>query len=254
MGPVGCLECRMTGFYGRIDLGNAAGPAAVLSERSRAIITFALCGFANFSSIAIQIGGIGGLAPEHRGDLARFGLRAVLGYLEGRRVVDLAGELDDPLAEVGLHDLHAGGHAHCRTCAQMCHDCAAACRAALVVLNDEINALDGKLPGLQRAVIDRLLSFTPFQGSPAEAWFGALSQAGPTNGSVAIRTISQAAAAVRTASEASHQERLAAGQSVTVAGLTYTTTAAATAATAGAMCWTCGRRAAGHRWPISSAS
>jgi CNT family concentrative nucleoside transporter len=38
-----------------------------------------LCGFANFSSIAIQIGGIGGLAPNRRADLARFGLRAVLG-------------------------------------------------------------------------------------------------------------------------------------------------------------------------------
>jgi NTE family protein len=37
-------------------------------------------------------------------------------------------------------------------------------------------SLDGKLPGLQRAVLDRLLSFTPFQGSPAEAWFGALSR------------------------------------------------------------------------------
>jgi NTE family protein len=37
-------------------------------------------------------------------------------------------------------------------------------------------SLDGNLPGLQRAVFDRLLSFTPFQGSPAEAWFGALSR------------------------------------------------------------------------------
>ena len=61
-------------FVAFIDLG-ALQPGA-LSERSRAIVTFALCGFANFSSIAIQIGGIGGLAPERRGDLARFGLRA----------------------------------------------------------------------------------------------------------------------------------------------------------------------------------
>ena len=37
-------------------------------------------------------------------------------------------------------------------------------------------SLDGKFPGLQRAVLDRLLSFTPFQGSPADAWFGALSR------------------------------------------------------------------------------
>ena len=50
-----------------------------ISEHSRLILTYALCGFANFASIAIQIGGIGGLAPERRADLARFGLRAVLG-------------------------------------------------------------------------------------------------------------------------------------------------------------------------------
>ncbi len=50
-----------------------------LTDHGRLIATYALCGFANFSSIAIQIGGIGGLAPERRGDLARFGLRAVLG-------------------------------------------------------------------------------------------------------------------------------------------------------------------------------
>lgn len=51
----------------------------LISEHSRIIATYALCGFANFSSIAIQIGGIGGLAPSRRADLARFGLRAVLG-------------------------------------------------------------------------------------------------------------------------------------------------------------------------------
>ena len=50
-----------------------------LSDEGRLIATYALCGFANFSSIAIQIGGIGGLAPDRRQDLARFGLRAVLG-------------------------------------------------------------------------------------------------------------------------------------------------------------------------------
>jgi CNT family concentrative nucleoside transporter len=54
------------------------GPGAI-SEHSRLILTYALCGFANFASIAIQIGGIGSLAPERRSDLARFGLRAVLG-------------------------------------------------------------------------------------------------------------------------------------------------------------------------------
>ena len=50
-----------------------------LSPKALLISTYALCGFANFSSIAIQIGGIGGLAPERKSDLARLGLRAVLG-------------------------------------------------------------------------------------------------------------------------------------------------------------------------------
>ena len=43
------------------------------------LMTYALCGFANFSSIGIQLGGIGGIAPERRGDLAKLGLRAMLG-------------------------------------------------------------------------------------------------------------------------------------------------------------------------------
>jgi CNT family concentrative nucleoside transporter len=50
-----------------------------LTPRSFTICTYALCGFANFSSIAIQIGGIGALAPERRHDLARLGLRAMFG-------------------------------------------------------------------------------------------------------------------------------------------------------------------------------
>jgi CNT family concentrative nucleoside transporter len=49
-----------------------------LDPRTFAIATFALCGFANFSSIGIQIGGIGALAPEQRSQLARFGIRAML--------------------------------------------------------------------------------------------------------------------------------------------------------------------------------
>ena len=51
---------------------------AALSARSFTIATFALCGFANLSSIGIQIGGIGALAPNRRNDLARLGLRAML--------------------------------------------------------------------------------------------------------------------------------------------------------------------------------
>ena len=53
--------------------------AQQISERSRIILTYALCGFANFSSIGSQLGGIGGIAPNRRGDLARLGLRAMLG-------------------------------------------------------------------------------------------------------------------------------------------------------------------------------
>jgi CNT family concentrative nucleoside transporter len=51
---------------------------SALDPRSFTIATFALCGFANFSSIGIQIGGIGALAPTRRHDLARLGLRAML--------------------------------------------------------------------------------------------------------------------------------------------------------------------------------
>ncbi len=54
---------------------------AQLDPRSFILATYALCGFANFSSIAIQIGGIGALAPERRSDLARLGLRAMVGGL-----------------------------------------------------------------------------------------------------------------------------------------------------------------------------
>jgi hypothetical protein len=64
-------------FVGYFTLANhvAANPGA-LDQRSITLASYALCGFANFSSIAIQIGGIGALAPERRGDLAALGLRA----------------------------------------------------------------------------------------------------------------------------------------------------------------------------------
>jgi CNT family concentrative nucleoside transporter len=79
-------------FVAFIDLGNAAGPAAGLSERSRAIITFALCGFANFSSIAIQMAVTGNLAPNQRPMIARLGLRALLaGSLANLMSAALAG-------------------------------------------------------------------------------------------------------------------------------------------------------------------
>ncbi len=54
-------------------------PTLPLSEKARILSTYALCGFANFSSIAIQLGGIGSLIPNRRGELASLGLRAVIG-------------------------------------------------------------------------------------------------------------------------------------------------------------------------------
>src|SRR5687767_2430983 len=51
--------------------------AGLLSEKSIVISTYAICGFANFSSIAIQIGGIGGMAPDRQGDLSRLGIKAL---------------------------------------------------------------------------------------------------------------------------------------------------------------------------------
>jgi concentrative nucleoside transporter, CNT family len=62
-------------FVAFIDLG--AMQAGELSNRSRAIVTFALCGFANFSSIAIQMAVTGGLAPNQRPVIARLGLKAL---------------------------------------------------------------------------------------------------------------------------------------------------------------------------------
>jgi CNT family concentrative nucleoside transporter len=50
-----------------------------LSERTRNIMTYALCGFSNFSAIGIQVGGIGGLAPKRKDEIARLGIRAMIG-------------------------------------------------------------------------------------------------------------------------------------------------------------------------------
>lgn len=65
-------------FFGYLDI---AKQKAVLDPRSFTLATYALCGFANFASIAIQIGGIGILAPNRRSDLARLGLRAMIAGL-----------------------------------------------------------------------------------------------------------------------------------------------------------------------------
>lgn len=66
-------------FVAYADLVNYVGPESTvqLSSKTIAIITFALCGFANLSSVAILIGGLGGMAANRRGDVARMGLKAV---------------------------------------------------------------------------------------------------------------------------------------------------------------------------------
>lgn len=65
-------------FIGYLSLAKAQ---ATLDPRSVTLTTYALCGFANFASIAIQIGGIGSMMPERRADLAKIGLRAMVGGL-----------------------------------------------------------------------------------------------------------------------------------------------------------------------------
>jgi CNT family concentrative nucleoside transporter len=75
------LKMAANEFVAYARLSEWAEPESTveISERTRQIMTYALCGFANFSSIGIQLGGIGGMAPERRGDLARLGLRAMIG-------------------------------------------------------------------------------------------------------------------------------------------------------------------------------
>ena len=65
------------GEYLKDDAVVAAAGLQVLSDNTKAIISFALCGFANLSSIAILIGGLGGMAPNRRQDIAQLGLKAV---------------------------------------------------------------------------------------------------------------------------------------------------------------------------------
>ena len=80
-GQVGVLlgeKVVLTEFIAYIHLGDAINAeTAVLSERGAVIASYALCGFANFASIGIQLGGIGGIAPGRLGDLASLGLRAM---------------------------------------------------------------------------------------------------------------------------------------------------------------------------------
>jgi len=78
-------------FVAYLDL---AAVKETLDPKTLIITSFALCGFANFSSIAIQVGGIGELVPERRKDLARLGFRALIcGTLASYLSATLAGIL-----------------------------------------------------------------------------------------------------------------------------------------------------------------
>lgn len=66
-------------FVAYLDLAKLLENKSLLNEKAILMATYALCGFANFSSIAIQIGGISPLAPNRRTDIAKLGIRAVIG-------------------------------------------------------------------------------------------------------------------------------------------------------------------------------
>lgn len=81
-------------FVAYLNFAPLLGDSAeiVLSEKTKAIISFALCGFANLSSIAILLGGLGGLAPQRRSDIARMGMKAVAaGTLSNLMAATIAG-------------------------------------------------------------------------------------------------------------------------------------------------------------------
>jgi concentrative nucleoside transporter, CNT family len=88
------LKTAVNEFIAYLRLSDLLSGGADLQPRSVIIATYALCGFANFSSIAIQIGGLGGIAPSRRSDLARLGLRAmVAGTLAAFMTATIAGML-----------------------------------------------------------------------------------------------------------------------------------------------------------------
>jgi len=66
-------------FVAYLDMGKLIEAKAFVSEKAIFMATYALCGFANLSSIAIQIGGIGPLAPNRKSDIASLGIKAVIG-------------------------------------------------------------------------------------------------------------------------------------------------------------------------------
>src|SRR5699024_4667654 len=93
MGSLIGTKVVLNEFVAYLQLSEMVSNSA-LSAKTVTMATFALCGFANFSSIAIQIGGIGGLAPGRKSDLAKFGLKAVLaGTLANLMTATIAGML-----------------------------------------------------------------------------------------------------------------------------------------------------------------
>ena len=66
-------------FVAYLDLGSMIQTKAMMNSKTILMATYALCGFANFSSIAIQIGGTGSLAPSRKSDIAKLGIKAVIG-------------------------------------------------------------------------------------------------------------------------------------------------------------------------------
>ncbi|HKJ34128.1 MAG TPA: nucleoside transporter C-terminal domain-containing protein [Balneolales bacterium] len=91
MGSLLGTKMVLTEFIAYMNLSKAV-LAGTLAPKTITMATFALCGFANFTSIAIQIGGIGGLAPSRKSDLAKFGIKAVIaGTLANLMTATIAG-------------------------------------------------------------------------------------------------------------------------------------------------------------------
>ena len=97
----------LTEFVAYLDLADQLGKAArneaaMLDGRSIVIVTYALCGFANFASIGIQIGGMAPLAPSRRQDIARLGFKSMVGgALATFMIACIAGIFYDPLSTIG---------------------------------------------------------------------------------------------------------------------------------------------------------
>lgn len=73
------IKIVLNEFVAYTEMGTMVEVGKILNEKTILMLTYALCGFANFSSIAIQIGGIGPLAPDRKSDIAALGIKAVLG-------------------------------------------------------------------------------------------------------------------------------------------------------------------------------